>query len=204
MDYFSLIPKDVKDIVNLNVIMNYDYNKFIDYCQDNKCNEELWRNKGLKDFEEFDGILGNTNQAKYLRHSSIEEREKLQEFIKPSDKKLNLERNEYDYRHQAKLLDYDGNHDNYHSFYYFVGKWDIVNLDCIGGFEKYLPQSMGKWLVFIIERKHQSPYFVLKGEDKEYKMFDLRLSLSNQLFKENIEEELGNWEEGLKIYDVII
>lgn len=200
MDYLSLLPKDVKNIIDLNYIMNMDHNEFIRYCQENNCNEELWLEKGRKDFKRFGQQKGKSNQAKYLRASSIREISNIELPFNPKQK-LEKELNESNYRHRAKLLDYDGKYDEYKSFNYIIDNKEIIKIDKdINKLSKYVPNSDDKWLVYIYNLDLDLQY-ILTPFKSSYRVLDWQSEFDQYLFENYITKQFEDYEEGMTIYD---
>lgn len=201
--YLSLLPRDVKRIVDQNILMNLDYKSFISECQAN-CPDDIWGEKGIIDFPDFPRINGITNKAKYLRAASKKEFIKLKS-IEDLKEKLALELRESDYRHQAKLLDYNGQYGNYYSFNYIISEEEIGQIDLNKNLlQKYIPNKIENWLVFIYNKVEISPTFIIKGQNNNKQIYDWNRTFEMEDFKEDIINEFNNYIEGLKVYDRII
>lgn len=205
--YFSLLPKDITNIVDLNVLMNMDYNEFIKYCQNNNCKDEIWKNKGEMDFKDFGKILGITNQAKYLRAGAKEEFRKLKRMTDLANKeKLLTELGESNYRHRAKLLDYNGRYDDFHSFNYVISEQQLKNIQSKNikqQLRKYVPNNIKNWIVIIWVNK--PVYFIVGFRDK-YEIFYYKDSTAKLArFIKNIHPQFNQMtiNDILRIYDVI-
>lgn len=194
MNYLSLLPKDVINMVEKFIIFEYDYNKFIEYCLINNCNDSLWREKGLLDFKNFDNTIGFTNQAKYLRWASRKEFNHALDTMENN----NLIR-EAKYRHQAKLLDYDGQYDNYLSLN-VIGKYREIRKMRKKPLDYFNPTVNDEHcLIFLYSDRQRDPHYVLKSFDEDYMVYNW--SKDKTVFFDS----LGyNYKEILRIYDKIV
>lgn len=208
--YFSLLPKDVRNIVDLNVLINLDYNDFIEYCQNNKCSEKLWRDKGLKDFKDFDDFYGKTNKSKYLRNSAATEFEKLYKLKEIGKEKLIAELRNANYRHQAKLLDFDGQYDNYYSFNYLITDEELDNIrksklaEREKTFSIFIPPNIENWLIWLRTKDNQIRYVLFGKDDILIDIFDFRYPNEQQRFTFVLQFKFPDKKliDILRIYDV--
>lgn len=163
--YFSVLPNDINNIINLNILLNYDYNHFINYCNNN-CSDNIWRQKGIMDFIDFDATLGISYKAKYLRKAARAEFNILRTMTnsKSAEKELTQLR-ESDYRHQAKLLDYNGRYDNFRSYNYILSAKLIQKLNGDNPrqiFASFVPKDLNQNWFVVIRSNENILFFIVK------------------------------------------
>ncbi len=174
--YMSLLPKDVQNIVNLNILFNYDYNHFIEYCTRNNCDENIWKRKGIMDFPNFEKTLGITYKANYLRKAARAEFDRLRKLADSKSKEKELiQVREGNYRHEAKLLDYSGKYDNFRSYNYILPKKLINKLNKGTNqhsgsnrqiFASYVPEDdedSGNYWIVMLRDDQDILYFIVKS-----------------------------------------
>lgn len=200
LSYLSLLPKDVRNIVDMNVLMNMDYNQFIEACKN--CKDEIWRDKGLLDFPNFDKINGKTNKAKYLRWAGRAEFLK-NEDVEEEEEVLLIEMREANYRHQAKLLDFNGQYDDYCSFKYLVDVQILEMIDTTKNVTMFIPPDKKHWIVYLYENTETVDY-VIKGYEQTFTLYDYHDTFSRTTFREEMQEEFDSYNKAINIYDGII
>ena len=190
-DYLSLLPRDITNIVNQNILLNLDYNEFIEYCGKNSCNDAVWKRKGIMDFPDFQKTLGVTSKAKNLRKAAREEFNKLRKMVNSKSKeKEPIQVREGEYRHGAKLLDFKGEFDNFRSYNYILPKKLIEKLDKPNSrqiFASFVPENFdGNWIVVI--RSDENILYLMINSGESFSVYNLQYYHN---FTDRLRDRLG-------------
>lgn len=160
--YLDILPKDLLLLVEKYETFQLDYNQFIDYYQNKDCSDNLWREKGLLDFKNFDNMVGKNNKSKYLRLASRREFKLMFENV---NNKLSVR--EAKYRHMAKLIDYNGFNDNRFSLNYIVKDTDIRKVK--RRVKEYFNLPVGdEVLIFVYICSNRQPYYIIGSDGIRY------------------------------------
>lgn len=188
-----MLPNDLANLVIKFIIFSYNYNKFIKYCNNKNISNIIWGEKGLLDFDNFNNMIGTSNKAKYLRCSS---RSEFNIMHRTEENRIVIEAK---YRHDAKLLDYDGKYDNRFSLKLVVDYDKVINMKKYPLYYFNLPQTGDSVLIFLYSSLQRDPHYVLRSSNNEYKAY-------HYYWERNIFfNSLGaNYKEVLRTYDSIV